>query len=122
MVEAVNLKNDKDQVEDIGLRLVKLVTGEELLGYVTNDFRDAGPKIRNPIQVVIAPPNTANGTATIGMLDWLPTMEGDSVVLYVTSIVAIAVPQETLRKYWNEKFPDTSKPKFIMPVKPKLVT
>lgn len=120
MVEATNLKSNTNQTEDVGLCLIKLVTGEELLGYVTNNMNEPGPRIRNPIQVIVVPPKNNSDVANIGMLDWLPTMKGDTVLIYATAIVAMTEPQETLVKYWNDKF--DKGPKLIMPIKPKLVT
>jgi len=105
--------------EKLGVKIVRLLSGEELLAEVTIDYAKIGPTLKAPVIIHIVP-DPVSQKANIAMTDWLPYMATDTVDINSTAVVTIVDPQEPFIEYWNKNF-GQKKSNLIVPKKPGLV-
>ena len=77
------------------IRLVKLKSGEEIIGDVTVIGQDV--IISNPCQLM----STEQG---IGFVPWHPFAKHDNVTVKMDWVICITQPVNAARDAWNQKF------------------
>jgi len=102
----------------LGIKLVRFVTGEDVLADVT--LSEFSTTLKNPLSIHLIPSNSGNGKIGLGTTDWLPLMDGDSVEVNGQTIVAIYNPNKTLIDQYNNTFNNRA-PSIIQATVPPLV-
>lgn len=104
----------------LGVRLVRFVTGEDVLAEVT--LKDYATALKNPllVQIIQTPNSGGQGRVGLGTVDWLPLMEGNEVEVNGQTIVAIYTPNKTLVDQYEKTFNNRA-PSIIQPVKAPLI-
>lgn len=98
--------------ENSEIKIVRLISGEELIGEVTEYLSNETPKvlIDKPALVVLQRPTTAQDRVGIALYNWLPytTAEKEGVVIDKTNVVFIVTPEEGLTRSYRERFSPVS--------------
>jgi hypothetical protein len=90
------------------IKIVRLISGEELIGEVTEYFKNNEPKvlIDRPAMVALQRPSATDDRVGIALYHWLPytTIEKEGVVLDKRNVLFIATPEEGLARTYRERF------------------
>jgi hypothetical protein len=91
------------------IRIIRLISGEELIGEATPFIDDDGTEkvvVERPAVIVIQRPTTAQDRVGIGLVGWLPysTVEKEGVLFDKQHVVFITSPEEGLLKSYKERF------------------
>ena len=86
----------------MNIKLVRLSTGEDLMGDVTlNENSDA--VIENPCMVYVRP-NQNNSGASVGITRWMPYADNKEFTIAGKFIVTVADPAQDLKTEYNKIF------------------
>lgn len=98
-------ENENEYAE---IKIVRLISGEELIGEVTEYLSNDVPKvlIDKPALVVLQRPTTAEDRVGIALYNWLPysTVEKEGVLIDKSNVVFIVTPEEGLARSYRERF------------------
>lgn len=85
------------------IKLIRLVTGEELIAEVV---LDTGLKltIKNPIRIVVMPGKTNPQQPTIGFAPWMEFAEDKEFVLDNSHVLVIMTPIKEFIQQYNSTF------------------
>ena len=80
------------------IKIIKLSTGEELIGEVED--KGLSYSIKNAVQIAIIPSRTNAQQPSIGLAPWLPYAENDPVLIPKQNVVYEAKPvKEMINNY-----------------------
>jgi hypothetical protein len=89
----------------INVKIIKLITGEELLGEVTESSPiPTSVIIKNPIRIVVMPNKIDPKTPNIGFAPWAEFTDDKSFVLDKSHILAIMNPIKEFVNQYNSMF------------------
>lgn len=90
------------------VRLVRLVSGEELVGQI--DETETEVTIKKAAIVIVQPPRTAGEQMGIAMIGWMPYTQArqDGVTVKKQHVLFIVNPEPNMVKTYNEKFTSDS--------------
>jgi hypothetical protein len=100
--------DETENEEYTEIKIVRLISGEELIGevteYTSNDVQKV--LIEKPALVVLQRPTTAQDQVGIALYNWLPytTAEKEGVVVEKNNVVFIVTPEEGLTRSYRERF------------------
>ncbi len=103
------MTNDIDKPEDeeytSEIKIVRLISGEELIGEVTEISLNE-LLIEKPALVVLQRPTTAQDRVGIALYNWLPytDVEKEGVIVERNNVVFIVTPEEGLTRSYKERF------------------
>ena len=84
----------------LNVKLIRLITGEELISEVLNDNEKV--VMKNPIRIVVMPNSSRDpkATPTIGFAPWIEFADTDKIELDKSHILYIVTPiQEFVNQY-----------------------
>ena len=84
------------------IRIIKLVTGEELLGDVTD--QGLTYSIKNAVIVALVPSRANPQQPSVGLAPWMPYAENDPVVIPKQHVVYDAKPIKEMVNNYNSIF------------------
>jgi len=84
------------------IRIIKLITGEELIGDVTDHGMTYS--IKNGVIVAIVPSRTNPQQPSIGLAPWLPYAENEQVTITKSNVVYDAKPVKEMINNYNSIF------------------
>lgn len=84
------------------IRIIKLVTGEELLGDVTD--QGLAYSIKNAVIVALVPSRANPQQPSVGLAPWMPYAENDPVVIPKQHVVYDAKPVKEMVNNYNSIF------------------
>ena len=84
------------------IRIIKLVTGEELLGDVTD--QGLAYSIKNAVIVALVPSRANPQQPSVGLAPWMPYAENDPVVIPKQQVVYDAKPIKEMVNTYNSIF------------------
>jgi len=84
------------------IRIIKLVTGEELLGDVTD--QGLAYSIKNAVIVALVPSRANPQQPSVGLAPWMPYAENDPVVIPKQHVVYDAKPVKEMINNYNSIF------------------
>lgn len=84
------------------IRIIKLVTGEELLGDVTD--QGLVYSIKNAVIVALVPSRANPQQPSVGLAPWMPYAENDPVVIPKQHVVYDAKPVKEMVNNYNSIF------------------
>ena len=84
------------------IKIIKLTTGEELIG----DVEDKGLwySVKNAVLVAIVPSRTNPQQPSIGLAPWLPYAENDPILISKNSVVYEAKPVKEMISNYSSIF------------------
>jgi hypothetical protein len=77
--------------------LVRLITGEEIMGKVTESEHTIS--INKPVRIVIMPSKADPTTPTVGLAPWMEFAESKDFTIHKAHVVTIAEP---IREFYNQ--------------------
>jgi hypothetical protein len=90
------------------IKIVRLISGEEIIGEVTEYLSNDIPKILidKPALIVLQRPTTAEDRVGIALFNWLPysTVEKEGVLVDRSNVVFMVTPEEGLTRSYRERF------------------
>ena len=84
------------------IRIMKLITGEELLGDVTD--QGLTYSIKNAVIVALVPSRANPQQPSIGLAPWMPYAENDPVIIAKQHVVYDAKPVKEMVNNYNSIF------------------
>jgi len=100
------------------VKLVRLLTGEEILAEVVTDTENV-LTISNPIRVVLMPNKEGSTTPTVGFAPWMEFSEDNEYSLDKSHVLAIMNPISDFVTQYNKAFSSIITPpdsgKLILP-------
>lgn len=98
------------------LKLLKLISGEELLAEVISESKE-DIKIKNPIRVVVVPSKTDPRTPQVGFAPWAEFSEEKSLTLNKFHVITQMTPIKEFVNQYNSMFGGILAPsqKLILP-------
>jgi hypothetical protein len=85
------------------VRIIKLITGEDILTEVKSEFADP-LRIKNPVRIVVMPNKMDPKTPNIGFAPWAEFSDDKEFTLDKTHIVAIMTPIKEFVNQYNSMF------------------
>lgn len=85
------------------VKIVKLITGEELLGEILPST-DAVCKIKNPVRIVIMPNKIDPKTPNVGFAPWAEFSEDKEFIIDKRHVLAIINPIKEFINQYNSMF------------------
>lgn len=91
------------------VKVIKLSTGEDLIGQILDSDESKAVAIANPCQIVVKPKENAEGTFLLGLAPWAPYSKDGVVPIVPSHIVAAFTPDDTMEgEYWKRINRNTS--------------
>ena len=87
----------------INLRLIRLVSGEELMSEVMSET-DTHISIKNPVRVVIMPNKLDAKTPTVGFAPWFDFSEQKDFDIHKAHVIATSKPVQEFINQYNSMF------------------
>lgn len=87
----------------MSVKIIKLITGEELLGEILPSS-EAICKVKNPVRIVVMPNKIDPKTPNIGFAPWAEFSDDKEFVLDKTHILAIMTPINEFVNQYNTMF------------------
>lgn len=84
------------------IRIIKLITGEELLGDVTD--QGLTYSIKNAVIVALVPSRANPQQPSIGLAPWMPYAKDDPVIIAKQHVVYDAKPVKEMENNYNSIF------------------
>ncbi len=89
----------------MNIKLIKLLTGEELLSDVISATEDGGLHLKNPVRVVMIPNKTdPRGHPNVGLAPWAEFAEEKEIKIKGFHVVAVTTPVTEFRNQYNQMF------------------
>jgi hypothetical protein len=83
----------------INVKLVKMISGEELIAEVLSD-QESYITIKNPVRVVVVPTKTNPQTPTVGFAPWAEFSEEKEFTIHKAHVIVTMKPvQEFINQY-----------------------
>jgi hypothetical protein len=86
----------------MNIKLVRLVTGEDILTEFAQD--DDVVTFTNPLIVYITPPQSAGQSAQVGLSQWVPYAASKEFNIDSSKVVFVTDPAEDLSKQYDSVF------------------
>lgn len=86
----------------MNIKLIRLSTGEDLLGDVTIN-ENADVVVENPCMVYVRP-NQNNSGASVGITKWMPYAANKEFIIDGKFVVTLADPADDLKNEYNKIF------------------
>ena len=88
----------------VNVKIIKLITGEELLGEVTDYHIEDNILLKNPVRIVVMPNKIDPKTPNIGFAPWAEFTDDKTFVLDKSHILAIMNPIKEFVNQYNSMF------------------
>lgn len=88
----------------VNVKIIKLITGEELLGEVTDHHIEDNILLKNPVRIVVMPNKIDPKTPNIGFAPWAEFTDDKTFVLDKSHILAIMNPIKEFVNQYNSMF------------------
>ena len=85
------------------VKILKLITGEELLGEIESEFTNP-IKIKNPVRIVVMPNKIDPKTPNVGFAPWAEFSDDKEFIIDRSHIVAIINPIKEFINQYNSMF------------------
>lgn len=85
------------------IRIIKLITGEEILAEVKSEFTNP-LNIKNPVRIIVMPNKIDPKTPNIGFAPWAEFSDDKEFVLDKSHVVAIMTPINEFVNQYNSMF------------------
>ena len=85
------------------IKILKLITGEELVSEVIND-EGSTLKIKNPVRIIMMPNKADPKTPSVGLAPWAEFSEDKEIVLYKSHVLCIMTPIREFINQYNSIF------------------
>jgi hypothetical protein len=85
------------------LKLIRLISGEELMSEVLNE-NDTTIDIKNPVRVVLMPSKTDPKTPTVGFAPWFDFSEQKEFTLHKAHVIVTSKPVQEFINQYNSMF------------------
>ena len=86
------------------VKIIKLITGEELLGEVADNHIENIVILKNPVRIVVMPNKIDPKTPNIGFAPWAEFTDDKAFVLDKSHILAIMNPIKEFVNQYNSMF------------------
>lgn len=121
MVDVLNFKNkanDNESGTNHVVKILKLVTREELIGFWSYDNDNERSFLTNPLMIMIQPVMDGSGKANFSLhfLDYMPYSKNREFVFGDEHVLNISDPVDDLEKQYRSYFSG-----LILPTKPQLL-
>ena len=101
------------------LVILKLITGEEIMGEVTSSPTQASQEytIKNPVRIVVMPTKTDPRTPTVGFAPWVEWSEDKVFTIHKAHVIVSMKPVQEFINQYNTMFGGIVAPasKLILP-------
>lgn len=87
----------------MSVKIIKLITGEEILAEVKDEFINPLP-IKNPVRIIVMPNKIDPKTPNIGFAPWAEFSDDKEFVLDKSHVVAIMTPITEFVNQYNSMF------------------
>lgn len=100
----------------LNVKMIKLISGEDLIAEVTNDGGNF-VKFKNPLRVVLVPTKTDPKIPTVAFAPWAEFYDEKEFTLDKSHVLVIASPVKEFINQYNSVFGGivSSQPKLIIP-------
>lgn len=88
----------------VNVKIIKLITGEELLGEVIDYHIEDNILLKNPVRIVVMPNKIDPKTPNIGFAPWAEFTDDKTFVLDKSHILAIMNPIKEFVNQYNSMF------------------
>jgi hypothetical protein len=88
----------------VNVKIIKLITGEELLGEVADHHIEDNILLKNPVRIVVMPNKIDPKTPNIGFAPWAEFTDDKTFVLDKSHILAIMNPIKEFVNQYNSMF------------------
>ena len=88
----------------VNVKILKLITGDELLGEVIDYHIDDTILLKNPVRIVVMPNKIDPKTPNIGFAPWAEFTDDKTFVLDKSHILAIMNPIKEFVNQYNSMF------------------
>ena len=85
------------------LKLIRLISGEELMAEVTAET-DTGVSIKNPVRVVLMPNKLDPKTPTVGFAPWVEFSEEKDFTIHKAHVIVTMKPVQEFVNQYNSMF------------------
>jgi hypothetical protein len=85
------------------LKLIRLISGEELMAEVTAET-DTDISIKNPVRVVLMPNKVDPKTPTVGFAPWVEFSEEKDFTIYKAHVIVTMKPVQEFINQYNSMF------------------
>jgi len=87
----------------MNLRLIRLISGEELMAEVLSETT-TDITIKNPIRVVIVPSKTSAATPTVGFAPWIEFSDEKEFTIHKAHVIVTPKPVQEFINQYNTMF------------------
>ena len=87
----------------INLKLIRLISGEELMSEVTAET-DTVISIKNPVRVVLMPNKVDPKTPTVGFAPWVEFSEEKDFTIHKAHVIVTMKPVQDFINHYNSMF------------------
>jgi hypothetical protein len=87
----------------INLKLIRLISGEELMSEVTAET-DTVISIKNPVRVVLMPNKVDPKTPTVGFAPWVEFSEEKDFTIHKAHVIVTMKPVQEFINQYNSMF------------------
>lgn len=85
----------------MNIKILKLITGEEIIGEITTE-EDSLVTLKNPLAIVIRPSQEG---FTFGFMPWCSLMDGERLVsIGLSNIITMGNPTDEVRNAYSSMF------------------
>ena len=85
------------------LRLIRLISGEELMAEVKNET-DSGISIKNPVRVVLMPNKLDPKTPTVAFAPWIEFSDDKDFTIHKAHVIVTMKPVQEFINQYNSMF------------------
>ena len=98
------------------VKLLKMISGEELLGEITEEGQNS-ITIKNAVRVVVVPTKTDPRTPTVGFAPWAEWSEEKEFTIHKAHVIVMMKPVQEFINQYNSMFGGIVAPssKLILP-------
>lgn len=98
------------------IKILKMISGEELLAEITNET-ETHITIKNPVRVVVMPTKTNPQTPTVGFAPWADFSEEKDFTMHKAHVIVTMKPVQEFVNQYNAMFSGIVAPssKLIIP-------
>ena len=89
-----------------GINLIRLVSGEELIGSISVNPETGDIEITKPAIVIVQPPRSEKEQMGIALIGWLPysKVAKTGVIIKAAHVLFILEPDDSMVKTYKERF------------------
>lgn len=98
------------------LKVIKMITGEELIGEVTHET-STSVTVKNPVRIVVVPSKTDPSTPNVGYVKWAEFHDEKEFDIHKAHVIILSKPIQEFVNQYNSMFGGIISPtnKLIVP-------